>query len=209
VIRVFLVDDHDVVREGLSRIIETTDDMMVAGQTGDPGEAVARAAKESWDVVLLDLSLGDASGLDTLKQLKELRPRMPILILTMQPEDQRALRVLHAGAAGYVTKGKSSKEVLEAIRRVVAGGRWVSERVAELLLQNATDLARPAHESLSDRELEILMKLARGATPGEIAAALELSASTVSTHLNHIRRKLGVRSNPQLVEYAVREKLIP
>jgi two-component system invasion response regulator UvrY len=208
-IRVFLVDDHDVVREGLQRIIETTDDMRVVGQTGDPDEAVARAANESWDVVLLDLSLGDASGLDTLKRLKELRPRMPILILTMQPEDQRALRVLHAGAAGYLTKGRSSREVLEAIRRVVAGGRWVSERVAELLLANATDLAKPAHDSLSDRELEILMKLARGSTPGEIAATLDLSASTVSTHLNHIRQKLGVRSNPQLVEYAVREKLIP
>jgi DNA-binding NarL/FixJ family response regulator len=209
VIRVFLIDDHDIVREGLCRIIETTQDMTVAGHTADPAEALARAAKETWDVVLLDLHLGHASGADTLQKLHELKPRLPILVLTMQPEDQRALRVLHAGAAGYVTKGRPAKELLEAIRKVVAGGRFVSERVAELLLSNQTDLSKAPHESLTDRELEILLLLAHGCTTSEIAGKLELSASTVSTHLNHIRAKLGARSNAQLVEYAVRHKLIP
>ncbi|UJR82192.1 Hypothetical protein I5071_42570 [Sandaracinus amylolyticus] len=205
-IRVFVVDDHAVVREGIKRIVQTAPDMMLVGEAGDGDEVLARAEHESWDVLLLDLSLPGRSGLDVLTRIKARRPQTKVVILTMHAEDQYALRVLRAGADGYLTKGRSSQELLEAIRKVASEGKYVTGRLAELLLSGST--SEHPHESLSDREHEILVMLGRGMTPSAVADALDVKPSTVSTHVRSIKDKLGAESLGDLVQYAVRAGLV-
>jgi len=208
-IRVFVVDDHAVVREGIKRIVQSAPDMMLMGEAGEGGEVLARAEREVWDVLLLDLSLPDRSGLDVLTRMKALRPQTKVVVLTMHAEDQYAVRVLRAGADGYLTKGRSSQELLDAIRAVATEGKYITARLAELLLSGhgSGEHAAP-HEALSDREMEVLLLIGRGMTPSAVADALEVKPSTVSTHLRAIKDKLGAGSLGDLVQYAVRAGLV-
>jgi DNA-binding NarL/FixJ family response regulator len=207
VIRVFVVDDHAVVREGIKRIVQGAADMVLIGEAADGAEALARAEREAWDVMLLDLTLPDRSGLDVLIRVKALRPQGKIIVLTMHAEEQYAVRVLRAGADGFLTKGRSSQELLEAIRKVTTEGKYVTGRVAELLLSGPGGERAP-HEALSDREMEVLLLLGRGMTPSAVAEALEVKPSTVSTHIRNVKDKLGVESLGDLVQYAVRAGLV-
>lgn len=212
-IRVFLVDDHAIVRDGLRAVLTATGDIEVVGEART-GEAVLAAAAApgaaTWDVLLLDLALPDASGLSVLRQLRELRPRLQVLVLTMHPEDQYAVRVLRAGAAGFINKGRPGATLIAAIRELAAGRRYITPELSDLMLQTMSNIRAPAasHDELTTRELEILIHVGQGCSTSEIAQLLGLSASTVSTHLGRIKERLGLTSTSQLAQYALKAGLI-
>ena len=208
-IRVLIADDHAVVRQGLIQILGDTPEMMVAGEATTGQEALDQVRAEAWDVVVLDISLPDRSGLDVLKELRAERPTVPVLVLSMYPEDQYALRVLRAGAAGYLTKDSAAAELVKAIRQVVRGGRYVSACLAEkLAFEIGTDARRLPHETLSDREFQVLGLLAAGKSVKEIAAELSLSAKTVSTYRARLLEKMHLRTTAELMYYALQHHLL-
>jgi DNA-binding NarL/FixJ family response regulator len=205
-IRVFVADDHEVMREGLKRVIARADEMLVVGEAASGDEVLRQIDHAKWDVLLLDLSMPGRSGLDVVVTVKALRPSARIVVLTMHAEDQYAVRILRAGADGYLTKGRSAQEVLAAIRAVAAGGKYITPELGELLL-SAGARGEVPHASLTDRELEVLVALGHGATPSAVAARLGVSASTVSTHIRAIKRKLALESLGELIQYAIRSGL--
>jgi len=206
--RVLIVDDHAVVRGGVRNIIDDPRGTAVCGEAGTRAEALALVQQQAWDLVILDLSLGGDSGLDVLTTLRQIRPGLPVLVLTMHPERQYARRVLKSGAAGYVTKDGSSAELRLAIQRVLAGGRYVSPNLAETLLADLeTGSLRLPHESLSGREFEVMRLIASGRTVREIAFQLALSDRTVSTYRTRVLEKMQMKSNAELTHYAVRSGL--
>ena len=211
-IRAFIADDHAIVRDGLRAALAATDDIEVVGDAGSGAAlfAAAEAGGASWDVVLLDLTLPDASGLSVLRRLLELHPRLHVLVLTMHPEDQYAVRVLQAGAAGFINKGRSVETLIAAIRTVAAGRRYVTPELGDLLIRTPPRLRTPAAsaDALTTRELEILLHVGKGASTSEIAQVLGLSASTVSTHLGRIKDRLGLSSTGQLAQYALQAGLV-
>jgi len=212
---ILIVDDHAVVRDGVKRIFDEgpasgpVSRPVVFGEAADAHEALALARERDWDVVVLDLSLGGRSGLEVLKELKQLRPRTPVLVLTMHSEEQYARRAFKAGAAGYITKDSPRAELLRAIVKVAEGGRYLSPALAERLvldLERGED--RPPHERLSDREFQVLTLIASGKTVGEIAALLSLSDKTISTYRARILEKMSMRTNAELTHYAIQNKLV-
>jgi DNA-binding NarL/FixJ family response regulator len=208
-IKVIVVDDHAVVREGLKRIIAESPGMEVTGEAEDGHQAVNVVQNSACDVVLLDISMPNKGGLEVLKQLRSEKPRLPVLVLSMHSEEQYAVRVLRAGAAGYLTKESAPAKLVQAIRKVVRGGKYVSQSLAEKLvydLGGATD--RPAHELLSDREYQVLCLLASGRTVSNIAQELALSVKTVSTYRVRLLEKLNMKNNAELTRYAMKEGLI-
>jgi two-component system, NarL family, invasion response regulator UvrY len=208
-IRVLIADDHAVVREGLKRIVAQNADMEVAGEAGNGHEVLDFARRHECDLVLLDLAMPGKDGLDTLKELKLLRRHLPVLVLSVYPEEQYAVRLLRAGAAGYLTKESAPEELVSAIRKVSRGGRYVSEALAEqlaVLLGSGTD--RPPHETLSDREFRVMVMLASGKTASEVAEALCLSVKTISTYRSRALRKMNMRNNAELSFYAVKHGLL-
>jgi DNA-binding NarL/FixJ family response regulator len=196
------------VREGLKRILSETPDLVVAGEAGSGQETLDRVRAEAWDVVLLDISLPGMSGLDVLKQLRRERPGLPVLVLSIYPEDQYAVRVLKAGASGYLTKDSAPDRLIAAIRKISLGRKFVSPYLAEKLAVDLTTRAdRPLHELLSDREYQVLRLIASGKAVKEIAAELSLSVKTVSTYRARILKKMRVRSNAELIHYALQRGL--
>jgi two-component system invasion response regulator UvrY len=207
-IGVFIADDHPVVRQGIRQIVAATDDIAVVDEATTGHETLQRLADSVCDLVLLDLSLPDIDGLDLLKQLKREHPQRPILILTMHSEDQFALRALKAGASGYLTKESAPAELVGAVRKVVAGGRYISQRLAESLAAHlGPDTGKAAHERLSDREYQVLRLIAAGRSTRDISAQLSLSAKTVSTYRARLLDKMGMKSSAELMAYAVRHHL--
>jgi two-component system invasion response regulator UvrY len=204
-----LVDDHEVVRDGIKRILGEQPEAIRFGEASSTSEASSLVAQEEWDLVVLDLSLGGRSGLELIKQFKQLRPHLPILVLSMHSEEQYARRSFRAGAAGYITKDSPRVELVRAVNKVVKGGRYVSAGLAEILI---TDLERgsdgPLHEALSDREFEVMCLIASGKTVGEIASLLSLSDKTISTYRARILEKTGMRNNAELTHYTLEHKLI-
>ena len=209
VIRVFLVDDHAVLRDGLRRVLEETADISVVGEAGTIAEALRRAAVERWDVLIADLTLPDGNGIDLVREARALQPRLAVLVLSMHAEDFYASRVLAAGASGYLTKGRPSSMVLEAVRRVASGQRFITPEMADVLLERSAAPDRPLHEALSDRQLQVLILVGQGKSPSEVGAALELRPSTVSSHLQQIKEKLALRNIGELAQYALRNGLCP
>jgi two-component system invasion response regulator UvrY len=208
-IKVCVVDDHAVVREGLKRIIAENPGMAVTAEAGDATTAIQVLQKEPCDVVLLDITMPDRSGLDVLKQLHIDSPRLPVLVLSMHSEDQYAVRVLRAGAAGYLTKESAPAKLVQAIRKVVRGGKYVSPTLAEKLIYDLNrDSTKPTHEVLSDREYQVLCMIASGKTVTMIAAELNLSVKTVSTYRVRILEKLDMKNNAELTRYAIKEGLV-
>jgi two-component system, NarL family, invasion response regulator UvrY len=208
-IRVLIADDHPVVREGLRRIIEDEPGMSVAGEATNGDDVLAKVRSVPVDVVLLDISMPGLGFLDVLRRLKEEHPRVRVLVLSMHPEDQYAVRALRAGAAGYLTKDHSPEQLMQAIGKVVRGGKFVSAALAEKL---AHDLAasgdRPAHDLLSDREYQVLCLLGSGRSVKEVAATLSLSPKTASTYRARVLEKMRLSSNADLVRYAAQHGLI-
>jgi two-component system invasion response regulator UvrY len=208
-IRALIADDHAVVRQGLKQILGDTPEMLVAGEATTGQEVLDKVRAEPWDVVVLDISMPDRSGLDVLKQLRSERPKLPVLVLSMHSEDQYAMRVLKAGASGYLTKDSAPDELVKAIRKVVSGGRYVSSFLAEkLAFEIGTDSSRLPHETLSDREFQVLRLIAAGKSVTEIAAELYLSVKTVSTYRARLLRKMNLGTNAELIHYAMQNHLI-
>lgn len=207
--RILVCDDHPIVRQGLRSILLANPDVTSVGEAGTGAEVLRLVGTQPWDVVVLDINLPGLSGLDALRQLKQERPRLPVLMLSVHAADQYAVRTLRAGAAGYLTKGAAPDELVKAVRIVAAGRKYVTSDVAERL---ALDLEhpseRPPHEALTDREYQILCLLGAGKTPSEIARALALSVKTVSTHRVHALRKLGLKSNVEIIRYALQRGLV-
>jgi len=207
--KILIVDDHEVVREGVKRILSEKDGTTVFGEAGSLPDALRLVREQDWDVAVLGLSLGDRSGLELLKELKQVRPRLPVLILSMHSEEQYARRAFKAGASGYITKDSPRSEFVKALDKVIAGGRYFSEALAETLvfdLERGTD--RQPHEILSDREFEVMRLIASGKTVSEIADLLALSDSTISTYRARILEKTGMKTNAELTRYAIQNKLV-
>ena len=208
-IKVVVVDDHAVVREGIKRIVSESGGMTVSGEASDGHEAIRVIKNQPCDVGLLDITMPNKSGLDVLKELHAASPRLPVLVLSMHPEDQYAVRVLRAGASGYVTKDSAPAKLVQAIRKVVRGGKYVSPSLAEKLVYDlGTDTARSAYEILSDREYQVLCMIASGKTVTDVAEELALSVKTISTYRVRLLEKLNMKNNAELTRYAIKEGLV-
>ncbi len=208
-IRILIADDHAIVRKGLKQIISETQDMLVADEAGDGQEVLNKVRKNGFDMVLLDISMPGRTGLDILRELKAEKPKMPILVLSMYPEEQYAVRVLRAGASGYLTKESAPDELIAAIRRVSLGKKYITPSLAErLALDLDIDSEKPLHETLSDREYQVLCLIASGKTVGEIAEKLSLSAKTISTYRARILEKMNMKNNAELTHYTLQHKLV-
>ena len=210
-IHIMLVDDHDLIREGLSQIIQTTSDMVVAAEAANGQSAMTQLRKQTFDVVLMDIALPGQNGLHWLKLIKIEQPRLPVLMLTMYDEQQYAVRCMRAGAAGYLTKRHASTELLTAIRRIAAGQKYITPTVGIELAKALERHSRPSSvmELLSDRELEVLLLLTDGYSVSDIALQLMLSVKTVSTYRRRLLEKLHMNSNADLIRYALQEGLTP
>lgn len=205
VIRVLIADDHAILRRGLQEILERDLQGTVCGEAKNAEEVLLRVRSEDWDLLILDVTMPGRSGLDVLKDLKALRPKLPVLVLSMHPEDQYGRRVLKAGAAGYMNKESAPEELIKAIRKVLAGGRYVSAGLAERLASDLSrDAGRPIHEVLSDRELEVLRMITAGKTVSQIGEELHLSVTTVSTYRARLLEKLNMTTTAQLMLYGLR-----
>jgi DNA-binding NarL/FixJ family response regulator len=208
-IRVLIVDDHTILRRGLSQIISETEDMEVSGEAESGAQAIKLARAQNFDVVLLDISMPDRNGLDTLKQLKKEKPKLAVLMLSMHPEEHYAMRALKAGAAGYLTKQSAPALLVTAIRQVASGRKYVSAELAEELAGTLGDgPGRPRHETLSDREYETLRLMASGKTVTEIAVEMSLSVKTVSVYRGRLLEKMQLKNNAELTYYALKHKLV-
>lgn len=208
-IRALIADDHAVVRQGLIQILGNIPEITVAGEAINGQEVLDKVRAEAWDVVILDISMPDRSGLDILKQLKSERPKLPVLVLSMHSEDQYAVRALKAGASGYLTKDSAPDELVKAIRKVVSGGRYVGSCLAErLAFEIGADSSKLPHETLSDREFQVLRLIASGKSVTEIAAELSLSSKTVSTYRVRLLQKMNLKTNAELMHYAMQNHLI-
>lgn len=209
-IKILIADDHAYIREGLKQILAETSDMVVAGEAADGREVLDRVRKDDYDLVLLDIAMPGRSGLDTLGQLKHEKPELPVLVLSMYPEEQYAIRAFKAGVSGYLTKESAPEELISAIRKVTQGGKYVSSSLAEKLAFNLeTDTEKPIHERLSDREYEVMIMIASGKTVKEIADKLSLSVKTISTNRVRALKKMGMKNNAEITYYAIKQGLVP
>jgi len=208
-IRVLIADDHAIVRRGLIEILLRELKDSVCGEAENAQQVLAQVQSHSWDLVILDVSMPGRSGVDVLTDLKIAKPKLPVLVLSMHPEDQYGKRVLKAGASGYMNKNSAPEELIKAIRKVLAGGRYVSQALAEKL---ALDLSEKhvqfPHESLSNREFEVLRMIASGKTVSQIADGLHLSVATISTYRARILEKMNMTTNAELMHYAFRNHLV-
>jgi two-component system, NarL family, invasion response regulator UvrY len=207
--RILIADDHAVFRRGLKETIGEAIPRVIFGEAKSAQETLEHARAHDWDIVILDISMPGKSGLDILSDLKRLRPRMPILLLSMHPEEQYARRALKAGAAGYLTKESVPEELKLAVRKIAAGGRYVSSTLAEKLaydLRSGADV--PVHELLSDREFQVLRMIASGKTVKQIGDEIGLSVKTVSTYRARILEKTGFKTTAELIRYALRAQLV-
>jgi DNA-binding NarL/FixJ family response regulator len=208
-INVLIADDHTVVRQGLKQILSEDPQLSVVGEAADGNEVLTALETLSVDALVLDITMPGRNGLDVLKEVKRKRPTLPVLVLSMHPEDQFAIRILRAGAAGYITKESAPEELVGALRKVCSGGKYVSPQLAERLAVFIGDeTTRPPHEKLSDREFEVLRMLALGKTVTEVAEELLLSVKTVSTYRSRVLEKMKMTSNADLTRYALQNGLI-
>jgi len=209
-IRVVIADDHQILRDGLKQLLLAAGDLDVVGEASDGHEVIERIRALDVDVLLLDLSMPGKSGMELIRQVKTERPKLRILVLSMHEEHQYAVRAIRAGASGYLTKESAASQLVAAIRKVAAGGAFISAEVAEHLAHDAMPHAvdRPRHAALSDREFEVFTRLVSGESVTDIAAALHLSAKTISTHKARLMEKLGIDNNAELVRYAVEHRLV-
>jgi len=208
-IKVLIADDHPIVRQGLRQILSGVPDMEVAGEAANAQETLKQVRVGGWDVLVLDITMPDRSGFDILKELKHEQPDLPVLVLSIHAEEQFAVRVLKAGASGYLTKENAPAELIKAIRKVVSGGKYISRSLAETLaigLDTASE--QPRHAALSDREFQVMQMMASGKTLAEIAEDLSLSTKTVSTYRTRLLEKMNLKTNAEIIRYALENELI-
>jgi two-component system, NarL family, invasion response regulator UvrY len=208
-IKLLVVDDHPVVRQGIRQILAEASDIVVEDDAVNGAEALEKGRRNGWSAVLLDLSLAGTDGLEILKQLRSERPELPILVLSMHPEDQFALRAIRAGASGYLTKDSAPQELVNAIRRVVDGNPYLSPWLAARLAREvATNTPKPAHEQLSDREYQVMLRIASGRSTKQIADELCLSPKTVGTYRLRLAKKMSLSTDAELTAYVFRNRLL-
>ncbi|MDP8247339.1 MAG: response regulator transcription factor [Candidatus Tritonobacter lacicola] len=208
-IKILIADDHIIVRRGLKQIVAEFSDMVVTDEASNFQEVLDKVDKKDFDVVVLDITLPGRSGMDVLKQIKSQDPKLPVLVLSMHPEEQYAVRALRAGASGYLTKESAPDELIAAIRKVATGGKYISPSLAEkLAFELDTGTAKSPHEALSDREYQVLCMIASGKTVKEIAEELILSVKTISTYKARILEKMRMKSNAELTHYAIKNRLV-
>jgi DNA-binding NarL/FixJ family response regulator len=205
-LKILTIDDHEVVRRGIKEMF--TEESATFGEARSGAEAISLARKQQWDIAVLDISLGGRSGLEVLAELKQLRPRMPVLILSMHAEEQYAVRAFKAGASGYINKASSGEELRSAILKIIKGGQYVGPSLAETIVLQLSQPGKVPHENLSNREFEVLCSIASGKTVNEIASKLSLSNKTISTYRRRILDKMEMRTNAELTHYAIRNGLV-
>jgi two-component system invasion response regulator UvrY len=209
VIQVLIADDHAILRRGLKEILMRELPGAVCGEAKDAAETLAQIQDGEWDLVILDITMPGRSGLEVLRDLKAARPKLPVLVLSMHPEDQYGRRILKAGASGYMNKEGAPEELVKAVRKVLAGGRYVSPALAERLAADLSqDTGQPIHEALSDREFEVLRMLAAGKTVSQIGEELHLGVTTVSTYRARILEKMNMTTTAEVMHYALYNRLI-
>ena len=207
--KILLTDDHAVVRHGLKQILADEFRRATFGEARNAQEALNHVWKENWDVIMLDITMPKRSKLEVLREIKKSKPRLPVLVLSMHPEGQFAVRVLKRGASGYMTKESAPEELVGAIKKVLAGGRYISPSLAEKLANYVSDDAQKApQEKLSDREFQVLRLIASGKIVSEIAKELSLSVKTISTYRSRILEKMGMKNNAELMHYAIQHQLV-
>ncbi len=205
---VLIADDHQLIREGIKYMLSEAPEIGTIGEAKNAVEIFEQIEMRPWDVLVLDINLPGRSGLDVLKELRVKHPKLPVLILSMYPEDQFAVRVIKAGAAGYLTKSSAAKELVDALRKIASGGKYINAAVAEKLAEAVDDgIVSTPHERLSDREFEIFKLIGSGKTVGEIAELLNRSVKTISTHRTHILEKMNLHNNADIMQYVFEHKL--
>jgi len=208
-IKILIADDHPLLREGLKKTIDRERDMIVAGEASNGNEVLEKSWKDNYDVVLLDISMPRRSGLDILKELKKKNPNLGVLILTMHPEEEYAIRIMKSGASGYLTKDRATDELITAIRKVSRGGKYVSPSLAEkLAFDLEIDSGKPLHENLSNREYWVMCMLGKGKTTKEIAKELSLSETTIHSYRSRILEKMKMKKTSEIIYYAVKNGLV-
>lgn len=208
-IKILIADDHAIVREGLKQIVAEEKDILVAGEAENANRLMELLKEEKWSLVVLDINMPGRSGLEALKDIKQIYPDLPVLILSMFSEDQYGLRAIKAGASGYLKKVSAPTELVAAIRKIVSGGKYINQSLAEKLAENFGGLNKKLlHEKLSDREYQIMCNIALGKSAEEIAEELSISINTVYSYRNRILEKMSMRSNVELTQYAIQYKLI-
>ena len=208
-LRILVTDDHPVVRQGIMRIIEDTPDMKVTGEAENGYELLKKIKEQDYDLILMDISMPGSDGLEVIRELKKIKPNLPILILTIHPEKYYGLRMLQAGASGYLTKQNAPFELIEAIRKVSQGGMYISNSLAQLLVASKKDgEGKPGHEKLSDREYQVMNMIAAGKKVKTIADELCISVKTIHVHRRHILEKLNMASNADIIHYAIQNGLL-
>jgi two-component system invasion response regulator UvrY len=206
--RVLIADDHPIVLKGLNKILEETGDIRRITEVHSGEEALARVREDKFDIVLLDISMPGMNGIETLEEIKKLKPSLPVLILTIYPEKEYALRALKAGASGYLTKKSAPAELSTAVRKILRGERYISSELADLMASNLSETTdRSLHERLSNRELQVMGMLVKGKSIKEIGAEMALSPKTISTFRSRILQKLNIESSAELVRYAVTNRM--
>jgi DNA-binding NarL/FixJ family response regulator len=209
-VKILIADDHAIVREGLKQIVADTSDMIVIDEASDGHEVLALLSKNNYDVVVLDIAMPGPIGLDILKEIRKESPKLPVLILSVYPEEQYAVRALKAGASGYLTKESAPDELITAIRKVSMGGKYITSSLAEkLAFELEVDMEKPPHKSLSDREFQVMCMIAKGRAIKDIAEELYLSPKTVSTYRSRILEKMKMKSNEELTHYVINNRLMP
>lgn len=209
-IKIFVLDDHAIIREGLQRIVSKTDDMKIVGEARNAKEIINEALKANWDadIVLLDITLPGRSGIEVMNELKIIRPKLQFLVLSIHPEDQYAVRALRSGASGYMTKDSAPEQLIGAIRKIYSGGKYVSPSLSERLVSYVRDdRDRPLHETLSNREFQVMCMIASGKTVTEIAKELALSVKTISAYRTKVLGKMDMKTNAQLTLYVLQKQL--
>jgi len=208
-IKILIADDHAIVREGLKQIVAEEKDIIVAGEAGNSEQMMQLLEKENWSLVILDINMPGKSGLEALKDLKQLYPNLPVLILSMFSEDQYGIRAIKAGASGYLKKVSAPTELVTAIRKIVSGGRYINQSLAEKLAEKFGQKEKELlHDKLSDREYQIMCNIALGKSAEEIAEELSISINTVYTYRNRILDKMSMKSNVELTQYVLSNKLV-
>lgn len=208
-IKILIADDHAIVREGLKQIVAEEKDILVAGEAENAEQMMELLEKEKWSLIILDINMPGKSGLEALKDIKQLYPALPVLILSMFSEDQYGIRALKAGASGYLKKVSAPTELVSAIRKIVSGGKYINPSLAEKLADKFGETQKKSlHENLSDREYQIMCNIALGKSAEEIAQELSISINTVYTYRNRILEKMSLKSNVELTQYVLSNKLV-
>ncbi|RJP72279.1 MAG: DNA-binding response regulator [Ignavibacteriales bacterium] len=207
--KVLICDDHAVVRQGLKQILLEDSNKFSCEEASNGREVLDMIAENKWDAVVLDISLPGMSGIEILKEIKKVRPKLPVLVLTVHSEEQFGLRTLKAGAAGYLTKDSAPEELVNALKRIMNGGKYINQQIVEILMNDVDNNSdRPPHENLSNREFEIMRLIASGKAPMQIADELALSVKTVSTYRSRLLEKMKFTTNAEITHYAITNKLV-